>query len=455
MCLEEDGDLILTAEEYARGFIDFDAVLPEGCKVELWTRTADQPGDETEWIGPYSTPEGAKVLSPPKPYMQLSIGLKRGDDPTKTPILNKVRWECNGKTYIWPGPMGFNGPPGPLSLGRDYGVSYRLVFQPQRAGWPEPFVIIRHGVRIRFWKGGIKGYDISGFHDAEPTSDGTFSVEGVVKEVEAEGDIVEVLATIPGNSEEQAKEAAKNHVEAVVGLLALCFGEQILGKPIFAEYYFSGPTGEQGHIHIPVKHLVEVSIEKSMTSVADESLANLYRSTIGSSIGMPLRWYAVGLNSDSPVDTYIAYFVGLEALASGYFASVEPKPVRKEYSQLEKYFAKAQPTINHRLRDIVLSRIADFPLSMKFEEYWKSRFGQETRESGEFSKLNRLRSELLHGSARSVTSQQVNSVKTLLEKSLAKEFGIDNIVTTRQSGPKLLELILYYGTLPSKERAKQ
>ncbi|GAH82314.1 unnamed protein product, partial [marine sediment metagenome] len=172
--------------------------------------------------------------------------------------------------------------------------------------------------------------------------------------------------------------------------------------------------------------------------------------TIGPSIGMALRWYAVGLNGDSPVDIYIAYFVGLEALASGYFASIDPKPVRKEYSQLEKYFAKTQPTINHRLRDIVLSHIADFPLSMKFEEYWKSRFGQETRESGEFSKLNRLRSELLHGSARSVTSQQLNSVKTLLEKSLAKEFGIDNIVTTRQSGPKLLEFVLSYVTMPPR-----
>jgi len=83
--------LILTAEEYARGFIDFDAVLPEGCAVELWTRTTDEPGEEAEWTGPYSTPEGAKVLSPPKPSIQLRVELKRGDDPTKTPILNKVR----------------------------------------------------------------------------------------------------------------------------------------------------------------------------------------------------------------------------------------------------------------------------------------------------------------------------------------------------------------------------
>ena len=444
--------MILTAEEYARGFIDFDAVLPEGCTVELWTKTADEPGEEAEWTGPYSTPEGTKVLSPPKPHMQLCVGLKRGDDPTKTPILNKVRWERDGEAFIWPGLSGFNGPPGPLSLGRDYGLSYRLVFQPQRAGWSEPFVIIGHRARIRFWKGGIKGHKISGFHDAEPTPEGTFSVEGAVEEVEAEGDVVEVLATISGNNEEQAKEEAKNHVESAVGLLALCFGEQILGKPIFAEYYFSSATGEEGHIHVPVKHLVEASIERSLASLVDEPLAKLYHSTIGPSIGMALRWYAAGLNNDSPVDMYIAFFVGLEALASGYFASIDPKPVREEYAQLKEYFAEARPPINHRLRGIVLSSIADFPLSMKFGKYWESRFGHETRESGEFSKLNRLRSELLHGRARFVASQQVNSVKTLLEKSLAKEFGLDNVVTARQAGPKLLDFILSYVTVPSKER---
>ena len=45
-------------------------------------------------------------------------------------------------------------------------------------------------------------------------------------------------------------------------------------------------------------------------------------------------------------------------------------------------------------------------------------------------------------------------VKTLLEKSLAKEFGIENVVTTRQSGPKLLDFILSYAIVPSKERPR-
>lgn len=447
--------MILTAEEYARGFIDFDAVLPEGCTVELWTRTSDQPAEEVEWTGPYSDPEGAKVLSPAKPYMQLCVGLKRGEDPTKTPILNKVRWERDGKAFIWPGRLDFNGPPDRFSLGRDYGVSYRLAFQPQRAGWSEPFVIIGHRARIRFWKGGIKGHEISGFRYAEPTPEGTFSIEGDVKEVEANGDIVEVLVTVPRNNEEQAKEAAKSQVESVVGLLALCFGEQILGKPIFADFYFSSATGEQGHVPVPVKHLLEVSIDRNVAALPDEVLAGLHEPAIGASIGIALRWYAAGLGSESPVDTFVSYFVGLEALSSGYFASIESKPVRKEYAQLQEYFKKAQPRIDSRLKDIVLGRIADFPLTMKFDVYWKSRFGHETRESREFPKFNRLRSELLHGSVRTVTLQQVNAVRTLLEKSLAKEFGLEELMNRRHSGPTLMEFALTYVTVPSREKFKQ
>jgi hypothetical protein len=315
-------------------------------------------------------------------------------------------------------------------------------------------VIVSRTARIRFWKSGVKGHKISGFHDAEPTSEGTFSVEGAVEEVEAEGDLVEVLTTVPGKNEEKAKEAAKTQAESVVGLLGLCFGEQILGKPIFADYYFSAATGEQGHIPVPVKHLLELTIDRNLALSVDEALRELRESSIGTSIGMGLRWYAAGLGSESPVDAFISYFVGLEALSSGYFASIDPKPVRKEYNQLQKYFKRAEPTIDNRLKDIVLGRIADFPLTMKFDIYWKSRFGHETRESREFSNFNRLRSELLHGRVRTVTLQQANAVRALLEKSLAKEFGLEDLISRRHSGPTLLEFALTYVTVPSSETPK-
>jgi hypothetical protein len=427
--LEELEALILTAEEYARGFIDFDADLPESCTVELWTKSADQPGEEAEWTGPYSTPEGAKVLSPPKEYIQLKVGLHT-KDPTKSPVLKKVRWERDGNTAIWPGPTGyFYGPPGPLSLGRDYGISYRLVFRPQRAVWPEPLVVITHQARVRFCKGGIKAFKISGFRHAEPTPEGTFSVEGAVEEVEVKGDVVEVLVTVPSDDEKQAKEEAKAQVESIVGLLALCFGEQISGEPVsadyFPDYYKSTAKGEGGHVPFSVKHLLEVSIDKNSALSFDAALAKLYESPIVDSINMALRWYTVGLSDESPVDAYIAYFIGLEALASGYFASISPKPVREEYSQLKEYFTKAQPKVSSRLKSIALNSIAEFWLTMKFEKYWKSRFNMETKESRKFAEYNNIRGDILHGRTRVVTQDQWSSVKKLLEKLLAKELALD------------------------------
>jgi hypothetical protein len=230
--------LILTAEEYANGIIDFDAVLPKGCSVSIWARIADQPGDDTEWTGPYSDPLGNKVFSPPKNFMQISIGLNRGEDPTKAPVLQKVRWERSGTTHIWPGPHGFAGPAGPLSLVRDYGVSYRIVFKPKQAAWSETYVIVEPSIRVRFSKESIRISKVSGFDRAEPDNDGKISVEGAIEDVEVKGDFIELLVTVPGDFNDETKEAAKADVESAIGLLALCFGEQIIGEPISAEYYF-------------------------------------------------------------------------------------------------------------------------------------------------------------------------------------------------------------------------
>ena len=124
--------MILSEDEYKKGFIDFDANLPIGTSVEVWTRTAEHPQEDTAWEGPYTQPTGSKVHSSLNDLMQLSIGLHTSD-PHLTPVLKKVRWERDGLTSIWPGSSGFNGPPRLLTLGRDYGVSYLLILKPKRA----------------------------------------------------------------------------------------------------------------------------------------------------------------------------------------------------------------------------------------------------------------------------------------------------------------------------------
>lgn len=441
--------MILSGEEYSRGFIDFDAELPEGCAIDIWTDTTDNPGEKTEqWAGPYSLPSGCKVLSAPKQYIRLKVELKRGSDPTKTPVLKRIRWERDNRTFLWPGPQGFNGPPGALVLGRDYGSSYRLVFKPKKAAWAAPIVLIEKTVRVRFSKGKLEGYDVSGFQDEASNPDGTTSIEGAVKEIEAEGDLVEILATIPMEDEKAGREIAKTQVESISGLLSLCYGEQILGEKVFEDYYFTKPSSEEGEVRIPVKQLPTQSVTLDSTTVADGALIKLRDSSINAAISLALRWYAKGSMYESPIDQFIAYFVGLDALTSGFFALIDPPSVREEYTKLQKYLEKAQPQMSHELKQVVLARLVDFSLTQKFERYWSRHFQKETLLGGKFSRLNRLRGEILHGKAQSLTPNDVDDAKTMLEKLLGQELGIENLIKARQGGPKLLEFSLRYVVTP-------
>lgn len=431
--------MILTAEEYSRGFLDFDADIPEGCSIEVWARSADQPGDEGEWTGPYVKPQGSKVLCPKKPYMQLNIHLRRGDDPTNTPVIRKVRWERDGETYLWPGKEGFVGPPGALILGRDYGCSYRLILRPKKAVWVEPVVIIDKLIRVRLWKGGIKAYRIVESQDGIADSDKTYLVGGTFEETTTEGDVIEILVTVPTTDKDQGKLAARIQVESIAGLLALSLGEHIIGETVFTDCFFSDATSEEAELLFPPQSLEILSVNQDFASHVEYAMSEFYESPIRSAVGLALRWYAKGLESESSDDKFIAFFVGLETLASGFFATLDPKPIRKEYAQFQEYLSSSQSQMPSSLQDVILGRLADFPLNMKFQTYWKDRFHKKTRLSQEFTNLNRIRSEILHGSARIVNVEQVNSAKKLLEKGLARELGLEDMIDYRRKRPRILE----------------
>lgn len=440
--------MILTWEEHQRGFIDFDAVIPEGASVQLWTRTKDDGETDGDWAGPYADPAGSKVLSPPKRYMQLRVNLAVGLDRTKSPELTHVRWDRDGITYVWPGRQGFVGPPTKLSFARDYGCSYRVVVRPKQATWTGPLVIVGRNIRIRLWKAPIAGHRIRGFTTLVVEPDGQRSVQGSVEEAHVEGDTVEVVATINTEDHTQGKDQAKALAESATGLLALSLGEQIIGETVFEDYFFATQELEQGEIHIPVRHLEPLAVDATAARPVDESLVRLQASPVAASLALALRWYAKALGSSSTVDAFVAYFVALETLASGYFAAVDPRPVRPEYVRLREYFEEARPRPDQKLRDTVLARVEDFPLTSKFSAYWTSRFGVETRQSSEFPRLNRLRSELLHGRLQTVPPTQVNQVRELLEKLLGYELGLSDQVSARAGEPRVLGALLRYALVP-------
>ncbi len=443
--------MILTAEEYSRGFIDFDVDLPEGCRVNIWTKTSNDPAETSnEWEGPYSTPAGCKVLSPPKPNIELLIELKRGEDPSKTPTLRRVRWDRDGKTCIWPKGEDFRGPPAVQVLGRDYGWSYRLVFRPSKALWSESFVLIDQKVRVRFSKGQIEGYESVVIQDEIPNADGTSSMEIEFRETSKEGDFIEILATVLADDERVGKELARTEVESIAGLLALCFGEQILGETVFEDYYFSSGYTEQGEVSMPFKRLGSQTVSVETASATERSLVHLRESNINTAIGLALRWYAKGFAYKSPVDQFIAYFIGLDALISGYFAALSPAPENERHEQLQKYLAKAKPQIDNSLREIILARISDFPLTQKFDLYWESHFKKETSLGSKFTKLNRLRGEIVHGKAKDVKDAEVDDAKTILEKLLGRELGLDSMIDSRQASPKVFGAVLTYVIRPKE-----
>ncbi len=123
--------MILTAEEYAKGFIDFDADIPDGCSVEIWSATSDSTEEAPEYLGPYTDPLGSKVLSLPKQYMSLRLELKRGDDKFATPVVRKIRWERNGQTFIYSMPAGNVGPPGGVNSWQRLWNILQVAFQAQ------------------------------------------------------------------------------------------------------------------------------------------------------------------------------------------------------------------------------------------------------------------------------------------------------------------------------------
>lgn len=440
--------MILTEEEYSKGFLDFDASIPPGGEIGVWTRTRGHSDESAEWFGPYTSSSGNKVNSDAQTYMQVRIDLKRGPDPHQSPVLKKIRWERDGLTHIFPGLQGWNGPPRKLSLGRDYGASYRVVYHPSKAVWDNPFVLIDQMVRIRFWNSPITGHRVTGFDDIEIDSDGNAVVEGQVEEVTSEGSVIEILATVPTENEQEGREQAKAQVEAIVGLLGLWGGEQLLGKIVFEDFYFTTPEDpEQGEIHIPFNAPLPVTVTQDGLDVAQSSLDALRSSSIGGSIGLALRWYAKGLSSNSPVDEFISYFVGIEALANGYFDSLEPSPIREQAQELQEYFDSASPEVNGPLRSLALERLTDFPLSTKFDSYAESRFGVDADRSREFRRLNRIRGEILHGKLQDLTMNDLGQTRRLLENHLAAELHLESAVNERHDAPTVLQATLRYALI--------
>jgi len=420
----------LTAEEYERGVVSWNADVPTGAAVEPETATWDGPRPaELEWSAPYTDQTGSLVTSPVREHGQLRITM-RNTDPSTTPILREIRWERPEGVQIG---VAFRSPAF-VRVARCAGFACRWILRPRAATWEVPQVFLDMGnkVRVRFIDGKVRGTQIQPFDRFEVASNAEVTLAGGGSAVvEQEGQFLEVHATVdePGLTFDDGTAKATANCQAVLGLLALICGEQVVGEPLLQDVVETRPDAEHGADRIPVTALFPRTVEEEQYEAIDRSLhwpteyVNGDR-RMARGLHLAFRWYLRAVTSDNPFDQFTNCFMALETLASSYHADSPPETARPESSAFQQLVDAARAagfTPDARMCSQVKGVLGDFPLAAKFARLRGSlnaQLGDPARDSEIFKTARGVRNRVLHGEQTDVTHQQASETRNLLERVL-------------------------------------
>ncbi|MHB8618571.1 MAG: hypothetical protein ACYDAG_03210 [Chloroflexota bacterium] len=420
----------LTAEQYERGVVSWDAEVPPGAAIEPQTATWDgSPPAEPEWSSPYTDPNGSVVTSPVRQYGQLRISM-RNSDPHTTPILRGIRWERPDGVQIG---VAFRTPTF-VRVARCAGFACRWILKPRAASWtmPQVFLDMANEVRVRFIQGKVRGTQLQPFDRFEVGENGEISLAGGGSAVvEAEGQFLEVHATVdePGMSFDDGIAKATANCQAVLGMLALICGEQVVGEPVLQDQVETRPDAEYGADRIPVSARFPRIVDEQQYEAIERSLhwpTGYMRDDRRMARGLHLafRWYLRAVSSDSPFDQFTSCFMALETLASSYNADRAPAEERAEaaaFKALVEAATAAGFSPDPRMCAQVNGLFGDIPLGAKFARLRDSlepKLGDSGSDVNVFRTIRAVRNHVLHGEQTDVTHQEASDARTLLERIL-------------------------------------
>lgn len=418
--------MLLSEEQFDRGFIDFDAELPPGGMIKLFVKTRDaNTGSESEWSGPHADQSGEILNSPAGSSFKLKIESERGPDPYRTTRLTKVRIDRTTGTFLWPGPAGFTGPP-IVTRARDFGYSHRILFRPILHSFSVPFVIVSPTLRIRVTNTSTRGMVATADVTATQVTESSTELYADVRDEEFSGPLVELVATTPLNvAEHDGTQAAREMAESAAGLLGLTLGESFIDSVLHREDLKVEPAAATGTVQWEQKYAEpEYSLENIPTRHF-ESFQQLSQFDSSNALIFGLRWYLKGLTDVTQADAFLALFLGIDAIVSKWFSEIDPKPQRDEFIKLQRHFTQHGSDLSEAVRRAALSRLSDFPLTHKFVRYWQENIGEMTSESESFSRLNRLRARLAHGTPDPITDADLHDARMILSTLLANNLNVD------------------------------
>jgi hypothetical protein len=333
----------------------------------------------------------------------------------------QVRWERlddnHIETGVWDRDLGMQ--PAALRHVPNYGHFHRLVIAPSALSW-EVDVVYREGdVVVRFVTGHLQVE--RGAADPEvTTSQGEISLNMRQEQADVDGRFIDIVA--PGDSAATAQLQAY----AILGLVALCMGDNAVGSVISSEpYHVVSAIEQQGVTAVHVEAKIPRLAKGPEVDRIDQLLPRLLTpSNTTRALILALRWFERGLRLAEPEDQLLAYFIAIEALVSTFGSEHGPTPEERARRQLwTPFFEQLKGKTSKENRTSALERVVSATLAESFRLYI-SHYKLSTELQKRFRNLREVRNGLIHGRLKEVTVDHAREAEEILILLLKTETGV-------------------------------
>lgn len=404
----------LYPDQYKRGLLKWTA----GAKIGVRTATFDFPGDPQEWSDPAYDDNGWMVTSPPRQSAAVSIVLS---DPVLPLSGFQIRWERLEEnriaTVVWDNDLDMQ--PAVLRHVPNYGFFHRLVIAASTLAWNQDVAYRVDDAIVRFHTGTIQVERLL-VDDHVEVSDGKPSIGASQETTDVEGRFIDLVA--PGDS----AAAAELRAFGILGLLALCLGDNVVDSLISSEpYEVVSARDQRGASQATVRaKLPRVAGEAEMDQ-ADMLLPLLLQEgRLSKSRLLGLRWYEKGLRSDSPVDKLLSFFIGMETLVSSFCAEHGELPEEaSRRGQWVPIFDELKGRVGKNERNRALAQIVRASLAERVK-FFLMRHGLDMGFLRKFRGLQIVRNNAVHGEILGATMEHAMEAEELLVAFLKAELGL-------------------------------
>lgn len=435
----------LTPDEFKRGIISWESEGP----IQVRTRTAGPAGETTGWSDWLTDSAGSVVKSPAGPRRQLSIR-SAGGGALVPP--NQLRWEQEQGdevvTRLFEGSL--DGPPKFLKRVLGPGFFHRVVVSTPAFSWGDDVVLREPGLLVRFVEGRLIGEKVDPISQVEIDEGGQVSLTSTpMGEYEATGRFIEII--VSGASADDAESRA----HAALGLVGLCLGDQAVGDLVFSEPYETKDGRQFGALRAGVTAKVP-RYAQAQEKVLLESLLFqfLENGRAARARRIALAWYEKAVRSATPLDSFFAMLVALEALINAYAAEHGPVP---EVLEREHTFAKIRDRVAEVLDAADVSRLSERFTQPSFGDrarFYTTAHGWNSEVYEEIRQLYNLRNQTVHGDPVIIGTDEVRRAREMCVKLLKAELPITEDLGWEHE-PKILGLRVEYELVRSTSKNEE